>query len=106
MSEPSLRNTACGRRIQAGHNVSTTCVRPAGHAGECSPSEPSLRSTTTPRAEHVSALADRWLDAVTVGMGEFTTEDLLAVAEYRERISPECWSARMIREYVECWRGV
>ena len=45
MSEPSLRNTACGRRIQAGHNVSTTCVRPAGHAGECSPSEPSLRDT-------------------------------------------------------------
>lgn len=52
----------------------------------------------------VAALADKVLDGITVALQDFTTAQLLAVAEHRDAIADDGWMAKLIREYVEVWR--
>lgn len=58
----------------------------------------------TPRTE-ISDAADRLLDGFTVALQEFDTTTLLAIADYRDTIHKDGWMQRVIREYVEVWRG-
>ena len=52
----------------------------------------------------MSLSLDRLTDGCIVALGEFTTEDLRAMADLRERISPNGWMQLMIREYLDVWR--
>lgn len=48
--------------------------------------------------------ADELLDAFIVAMQDFDTATLLGIAEYRDRIHPDGWMQRLIREYLSVWR--
>lgn len=48
--------------------------------------------------------AERLLDSFIVALGEFDTETLRAIADYRDTIRPDGWMQQCIREYVETWR--
>jgi hypothetical protein len=58
----------------------------------------------TPRTD-TSDAADRLLDGITVALQEFDTETLNAIADYRDSIHKGGWMQKLIREYVEVWRG-
>ena len=48
--------------------------------------------------------AERLLDGIILQFGEFDTDTLNGIADYRDAIRPDGWMQRMIREYVDVWR--
>ena len=52
----------------------------------------------------VDDLADRLLEGCLSALGEFSTDDLLAIADRRAEIHAGGWMEKMVREYVEVWR--
>jgi len=52
----------------------------------------------------VSSWADNLLDEITLVLQEHKTEELEAIAAYRDKIYANGWMQRMIREYIEVWR--
>lgn len=73
--------------------------------GDDSESRPSAGSVIV--VGHVdprSDLADRLLDGIVMALQEFTTDELNAIADYREWVYADGWMQRLIREYVETWR--
>jgi hypothetical protein len=45
------------------------------------------------------------LDEITVAaLQHRSTDELLAIADYRDSVYPGGWMATMIRQYVEVWR--
>jgi hypothetical protein len=51
-----------------------------------------------------SGPAEELLNGFLVELGQFDTETLLSIADYRDAIRPDGWLQRCIREYVEVWR--
>jgi hypothetical protein len=52
----------------------------------------------------VSDKADRLLDGFIVAMQDLSTDELLEIAEYRHRVSPDGWMSQCIFQYVDVWR--
>jgi hypothetical protein len=51
-----------------------------------------------------SRKADKLLEGFIGALGDFSTEDLRGIADYRDAIRPDGWMQRCIREYVDVWR--
>jgi hypothetical protein len=49
--------------------------------------------------------ADRLLSELIVALQDFSTDDLRAIADYRDTLHPDGWMQKMIREYLDVWRG-
>lgn len=48
--------------------------------------------------------AEELLAGFLTALGEFDTETLRAIADYREAIQPSGWMQNCIREYLDVWR--
>jgi len=53
--------------------------------------------------EQVQAEGDRLIDHILGVLGEFDKKTLAAIADERDRIRPDGWSQKMIREYLDVW---
>lgn len=65
---------------------------------------PDGRTLLIGRIDPRSDLADRLLYGIIVALQEFSTEELCAIADYRDTIHEDGWMQLLIREYVETWR--
>lgn len=70
----------------------------SGQCGRC----PSTVVASTPRS--TADVQDEIIESCIAGMGEFSVEQLAAVAEHAEKIKTDGWLPLMIREYLNVWR--
>jgi hypothetical protein len=52
----------------------------------------------------ISEVQDLVVDGCVVAMQDFTWAELSAVADQEEKINPDGWLPKLVREYLNVWR--